>query len=656
MFQELDYDSDNSSYSEIKGDLLEGQISQNELLSRRYIIHLDVDCFYCQCEEIANPNLATRPLAVGQKHIIVTSNYVARKMGVKKLQSRNDAMRACPSLIIIEGSDIEPYRDASRSIYDSFRSAVKDLDPKNATKKGGMDEFFADITTAVEEKCQKEQMNRRNLPNNASAPDDIWVYGNDAESSVVQITEDQSGATSTSTWTQGNSSEICGMDEERNVIIHKLYVAALMAKRIQGKVKADTHFSTSVGTSVSPMLAKIASDLKKPKSCNILFPWRSSSIIHNMPLRRVPDLGSRTLRTMIPTLQQYNREQDPDFWTCSHLLNVPRRALQLCMKRDKDGSLCDLLTNRCRGIDTLAIVDDGGGINKTVSVEDSFIRGSLTSMDGVIQNLNILFVRILRLLDKRKKSSKSPQDAYPRVLRLTARIVDRSITSRRPFRNISKQSSFNGKALMEMQNAEERIAILKKHTIPLLNILKEVTDGLNVTRLNLATASFADIGISHRNHCVGGKAQENVYSFFQSKHTTDKSSWILSNSEEVHEKYCDDSNGSDHNCYSPVLPIRNPTRMRDVIDNLKHKQDRKRTSALSKPKRLKNCNASDDKVPCRSPKEEQLPIPGEVDPSFLAALPPDIAREVLENKIFHRTTRTPSSKRKTGIETFFTRL
>eukprot|EP00979_Chaetoceros_neogracilis_P012978 scaffold3588_cov244-Chaetoceros_neogracile.AAC.2 len=497
-------------------------------------------------------------------------------MGVKKLQSRNDAMRACPSLVIIEGSDIEPYRDASRYIYDAFRSGVKDLNIRNPTKKGGMDEFFADITTAVEEKYEEEQRDRGilHLRNDAYVQDDVWVYGDDAESSVVQITEDQSGATSTSTWKQEDSVATFEMDEERKVCIHKLYIAASMAKQIQGKVKADTHFSTTVGTSVSPMLAKIVSDLKKPKSCNILFPWRSNSIIHNMPLRRVPDLGSRTLHSIIPILQKYNREQDPDFWTCSHFLNIPRRALQSCMTRDKDGSLCDLLTNRCRGIDTLAIIDDGGGINKTVSVEDSFIRGSLTSMDGVLQNLSKLFVRILRLLDKRKKSSQSPHDAYPRVLRLTARIVDRSVTSRRPFRNISKQVSFNGKALMESQDGDERVNILKNHAIPLLHILKEVTDGLNVTRLNLATASFADIGIEPKK---GGA----VSHFFQSKHTivswkNESTTHYLSNDEEVREENCADSNCSDTSCRDSALPILNPTRMQDVIDNLKHKQHKKK--------------------------------------------------------------------------------
>jgi len=638
MFQDLDYDSENSSCFESNGEH-EGKTSQDE---SRYIVHLDVDCFYCQCEEIANPSLATRPIAVGQKHIIVTSNYVAREMGVKKLQGRDDAMRACPSLLIIEGSDIEPYRDASRSIYDAFRGAVKVLHSDNSTRKGGMDEFFADITSAVEEEWEKEEIDRRYL---RTTQNGIWVYGDDAESCVVQITEDQSGATATSTWKQGGN---FGMDGgKQKMCTYKLRIAALIAKRIQQKVRAETNFSTTVGTSVSPMLAKIASDLKKPNSCNILFPWRSRTIIDTMPLRRIPDLGSRTLRSIIPILKKYNRDQDPEFWTCAHLLNVPRHALHSCLERDKDGSLCDLLINRCKGVDTLAIIDDGGGINKQVSVEDSFIRGSLTSMDGVIQNLNLLFVRILRLLDKRKKSSQKPHEAYPRVLRLTARIVDRSVTSRRPFRNISKQAAINGNLLMEMQDREERIDFLKKHTIPLLNILQNVTDGLNVTRLNLASASFADIGLSSSSdQSVARTTQKNVSSFFQCQQSTPllNAQGSVSKTEEYDQNHCRESNGSNHT--KDVLP--NPTRMQDVIENLKRKQHRKRKSHVSQSKRWKSSGSNDEEVPCE-------PLSSGVDPSFLDAIPADIAREILENRKLQENS-SPQLPRKLGIQSYFTRL
>lgn len=90
-------------------------------VSSRHILHLDVDCFYGQCEHIDRWIRRDRPLAVGQKHIIVTSSYAARAHGVGKLESRETALQKCPGLMIVEGSDLEQYRKHAQRIYQSFR-------------------------------------------------------------------------------------------------------------------------------------------------------------------------------------------------------------------------------------------------------------------------------------------------------------------------------------------------------------------------------------------------------------------------------------------------------------------------------------------------------------------------------------------------------
>lgn len=45
----------------------------------RVIIHFDYDAFYASVFEVENPALKSVPLAVQQKHIIVTCNYEARR-------------------------------------------------------------------------------------------------------------------------------------------------------------------------------------------------------------------------------------------------------------------------------------------------------------------------------------------------------------------------------------------------------------------------------------------------------------------------------------------------------------------------------------------------------------------------------------------------
>lgn len=103
--------SDTAYSSDSSDDSSRGLLSDRDCaeepppsLWSRSIVHLDVDCFYCQCEEIDGPpDFKERPIAIGQKHIVVTCNYIARREGVKKLQCRIEAMRKCPNLLIIEG-------------------------------------------------------------------------------------------------------------------------------------------------------------------------------------------------------------------------------------------------------------------------------------------------------------------------------------------------------------------------------------------------------------------------------------------------------------------------------------------------------------------------------------------------------------------------
>jgi Nucleotidyltransferase/DNA polymerase involved in DNA repair len=494
---EDEYDSEGSTGYEIQYQ------PPDDLLSR-CVIHLDVDYFYCQCEEIANPTLACRPVAIGQKHIIVTSNYIARSMGVKKLQSKSEALSVCPSLLIIDGSDLERYRDASSFIYATFRKIVKSLHRDNKAKRGGMDEYFADITCAVE--SQMIQFGGCSSMTCEHQTAEVWIYGEDAKSSTVKIVEDQTGVTSISTLKKCSYCENWGSKDQRAMCLQKLHIAINMAKIIQDEIKKTTRFSSTVGISVSPMLAKIASGLRKPFSCNVLYPWRSHTIIETMPLQRVPEVGSRTLNALKPLLEKFHVGKRPEFWMCRDLLDIPQHAIQSCLKLNQNTEFCNLLINRCRGIDTEIIRDDEGALSKTLSVENSFRRGTVTSIEKVIENVDSLIPRILRLLEKRTIISHLPNDSFPRVIRLTARIL--------PLRNISKQMKFDGKSLLQMTEKEDQVAMLRKDVVSLLSALQDLQTGLDVTRLNLAMTSFADIDRTIHHQSTSRK-KESISVYFQ---------------------------------------------------------------------------------------------------------------------------------------------
>lgn len=362
MFQDSDDESSDSycyveDHAHHASESEEGSSSFNDqldpsLLMARCIIHLDIDCFYCQCEEILNPSLAQKPLAIGQKHIIVTANYVARKLGIKKLMGRHDALRVCPALTVIEGSDLEKYRKASREVYDEFRDAVKEYGQENVAKKGSMDEMFADITFAAMK--YSVESNQNELIDKSDNPQKTFVYGVDGESNIVRISEDQSGAEATigicnnyHSIQNKPSSQMYfrgwGSDDDKNICEKKLQNALIIAGQIRDRIRSKTKFSTTIGVSVSPLLAKLASDLKvsygkfresiviklccyghllentfkKPDSTNLLYPWLANTIIHDMPLRRIPGLGSKTYKVLSRCLECFNEtKRDDDFWTC----------------------------------------------------------------------------------------------------------------------------------------------------------------------------------------------------------------------------------------------------------------------------------------------------------------------------------------------------
>lgn len=82
------------------------------------IFHVDCDAFYASCEELRNPNLKDKPLAVGglsNKSIITTANYKAREFGLHSAMPLFMAKKLCPNLTILP-VDHPYYREKSKEV------------------------------------------------------------------------------------------------------------------------------------------------------------------------------------------------------------------------------------------------------------------------------------------------------------------------------------------------------------------------------------------------------------------------------------------------------------------------------------------------------------------------------------------------------------
>jgi impB/mucB/samB family C-terminal domain len=154
-----------------------------------------------------------------------------------------------------------------------------------------------------------------------------------------------------------------------------------------------------------------------------------------------------------------------------------------------------ILLQRCRGVDTISITDDNGEAPKTVSVENSFRRGTVVTPEAVWRGLEEFYVRLPRLLKDRRGWSKYPKRAYPTIIKLTARVVDPTLRSkRRPFVTRSKQLPFQGQELIEENNPERQATLIRNAVRPLVqSLVLNTADKINVTRLNIAVSKFQDI-------------------------------------------------------------------------------------------------------------------------------------------------------------------
>ncbi|APQ17190.1 DNA polymerase IV [Maribacter hydrothermalis] len=113
----------------------------NELPIRK-IIHVDMDAFYASVEELDNPDLKGKPLAVGGSEIrgvVSAANYEARKYGVRSAMSGVQAKKNCPNLTFVKPR-FERYKEISKQIRSIFYEYTDLVEPLS------LDEAYLDVT------------------------------------------------------------------------------------------------------------------------------------------------------------------------------------------------------------------------------------------------------------------------------------------------------------------------------------------------------------------------------------------------------------------------------------------------------------------------------------------------------------------------------
>ncbi|MFC5681938.1 DNA polymerase IV [Flavobacterium sp. MAHUQ-51] len=113
-----------------------------EFNPNRKIIHIDMDAFFASVEQMDNPELRGKPIAVGgseNRGVVAAASYEARKFGVRSAISGSLAKRNCPELIFVRPR-FERYKEISNQIHKIFREYTDLVEPLS------LDEAYLDVT------------------------------------------------------------------------------------------------------------------------------------------------------------------------------------------------------------------------------------------------------------------------------------------------------------------------------------------------------------------------------------------------------------------------------------------------------------------------------------------------------------------------------
>ena len=106
------------------------------------ILHVDMDAFFVEVERLENPDLRGRPVAVGgtgNRGVIASASYEARKFGVRSAMPTSSALRLCPELTVVH-ADHHRYAQVSEQVFEVFRSFTPHVEGLS------LDEAFLDVS------------------------------------------------------------------------------------------------------------------------------------------------------------------------------------------------------------------------------------------------------------------------------------------------------------------------------------------------------------------------------------------------------------------------------------------------------------------------------------------------------------------------------
>uniref|UniRef100_A0A4W4E9N5 DNA polymerase kappa n=1 Tax=Electrophorus electricus TaxID=8005 RepID=A0A4W4E9N5_ELEEL len=275
-----------------KAKLTEQQIQKAQLSAElemgrelgRVIVHVDMDAFYAAVEMRDCPELKDKPMAVGSMSMLSTSNYHARRYGVRAAMPGFIAKKLCPNLVIVP-LNFDKYTAVSEQVREVFAAYDPHFLPMS------LDEAYLDITEHLHERQHWPESMR----SYKSCDNEVPVETDN----LSPVLFEDSPSSSPSLPGSDGKVEVFGTSPEEAV------------REMRFRIEQKTSLTASAGIAPNMMLAKVCSDKNKPNGQYSILPERQAvmDFIRDLPVRKVSGIGKVTEK-MLAAL---------DIFTCAQL-------------------------------------------------------------------------------------------------------------------------------------------------------------------------------------------------------------------------------------------------------------------------------------------------------------------------------------------------
>lgn len=258
-------------------DRLTGELERSRELGR-VIVHVDMDAFYAAVEMRDCPELKDKPMAVGSMSMLSTSNYHARRFGVRAAMPGFIAKKLCPDLVIVQ-TNFDKYRAVSAQVREIFSVYDPNFMPMS------LDEAYLDITEHLEQRKHWPDTMRTHKTCDAMTENDAGRSAGESERDELSpVLFEDSPSSSPSLSGADGKAEVFGTSAEEAV------------REMRFRIEQKTSLTASAGIAPNMMLAKVCSDKNKPNGQYRIPPERQvvMDFMKDLPVRKVSGVGKVT--------------------------------------------------------------------------------------------------------------------------------------------------------------------------------------------------------------------------------------------------------------------------------------------------------------------------------------------------------------------------